>query len=309
MNEVVNINQKHIKNMIYEIRGKQVMLSSDIAKLYQVETKILNQTIKRNKNRFPDSFCFQLTNEEVNELCSRSQNVTLNKSNNMRGYNIKYLPYVLTEQGIMMLSGLLKSELAVKINILIVEAFVAMKKYISSNLIEQKYINNLVLEDHEKIIALETTFQRIEEKKLSNEIFYDGQIYDAYSKIIDIMNSAKQSLVIIDSYADKSTLDMISKVSVPTTLIVKPNGLLKEIDIQKYHSQYHNLNIIYDSSFHDRFFLIDYSILYHCGTSLNHAGSKTFAINLLEESSIKDCFIKRISKLIKEDFHEGNSKY
>ena len=208
-----------------------------------------------------------------------------------------------------MLSGLLKSELAVKINILIVEAFVAMKKYISSNLIEQKYINNLVLEDHEKIIALETTFQKIEKKKLSNEIFYDGQIYDAYSKIIDIIRSAKESLVIIDAYADKSTLDMISKVSVPTTLIVKTNSLLKAVDISKYQSQYHNLSIIYNSSFHDRFFLIDNTTLYHCGTSLNHAGSKTFAINLLEESSIKDCFIKRISKLIKEDFHEGNSKY
>ena len=133
----------------------------------------------------------------------------------------------------------------------------------------------------------------MKKKKLSNEIFYDGQIYDAYSKIIDIIGSAKESLVIIDAYADKSTLDIISKVSVPTTLIVKPNCLLKEIDIQKYQSQYHNLSIIYNSSFHDRFLLTDDSTLYHCGTSLNHAGSKTFAITLLEESSIKGSFIKK----------------
>lgn len=176
MNELTQPNEKSIESMIYEIRGKQVMLSSDIASLYHVETKVLNQTIKRNINRFPNSFCFQLTNEEVDELCSRSQNVTLNKSNNLRGYNIKYLPYVLTEQGIMMLSGLLKSELAVKINILIVEAFVAMKKYISSNLIEQKYINNQVLKNTEDIKLLQESFQKFEEKKLSNEIFYDGQI-------------------------------------------------------------------------------------------------------------------------------------
>lgn len=121
--------------------------------------------------------------------------------------------------------------------------------------------------------------------------------YDAYSKIIDIMNSAKESLVIIDSYADKSTLDMISKIKIPTTLIVKKNSLLKEIDIQKYQSQYHNLRVIYDSSFHDRFFLIDNSILYHCGTSLNHAGSKTFAINKINDNDILYSFLIKISKI------------
>ena len=296
--------QENIENMIYEIRGKQVMLSSDIARLYQVETKVLNQTIKRNSIRFPDSFCFQLTKEEIKMLSLRSQFSTLNKSNNLRGQHFKYLPYVLTEQGIMMLSGLLKSEVAARMNVLIVDAFVEMRKYISSNLLEQRYINNQVLKNTEDIKLLQESFQKFEEKKLSHEIFYDGQIYDAYSKIIDIMSSARKSLVIIDAYADKSTLDMISKVNVSTTLITKPNGLLKEIDIQKYQSQYHNLSVIYDSSFHDRFFLIDYSTLYHCGTSLNHAGSKTFAINLLEESSIKDDFIKRIQKLIKEDIHK-----
>ena len=111
------------------------------------------------------------------------------------------------------------------------------------------------------------------------------------------MNSAKESLVIIDSYADKSTLDMISKIKIPTTLIVKKNSLLKEIDIQKYQSQYHNLRVIYDSSFHDRFFLIDNSILYHCGTSLNHAGSKTFAINKINDNDILYSFLIKISKI------------
>ena len=134
-----------IENMIYEIRGKQVMLSSDIAKLYHVETKTLNQTIKRNIKRFPSKFCFQLNDDEINKLSLRSQFVTLNKSNNLRGQHFKYLPYVLTEQGIMMLSGLLKSNVAVEVNIQIMDAFVSMRKYISNNLLEQKYINNIII--------------------------------------------------------------------------------------------------------------------------------------------------------------------
>lgn len=128
MNQIVKNKIEDISIMIYEIRGVQVMLSSDIAKLYNVETKVLNQTIKRNINRFPESFCFQLNIEEINELSSRSRNVTLNKSNNLRGYNFKYLPYVLIEQGIMMLSGLLKSDIAAKINVQIINAFVKMRK-------------------------------------------------------------------------------------------------------------------------------------------------------------------------------------
>ena len=143
MNEVMIDNSK-IENMIYEIRGKQVMFNSDVARLYNVETKVLNQVIKRNINRFPEEFCFQITIEELENLSLRSQNVTLNKSNNYRGLHYKYLPYVLTEQGIMMLSGLLKSDIAVKVNVQIIDAFVRMRKYISSNLIEQKYKMSLL---------------------------------------------------------------------------------------------------------------------------------------------------------------------
>jgi len=124
MNEMIEKENIVIENMIYEIRGVQVMLSSDVAQLYNVETKVLNQTIKRNINRFPNKFCFQLTDEEIDLLSSRSQIVTLNKSNNLRGHHFKYIPYVLTEQGIMMLSGLLKSDIAVKVNIRIIDAFV-----------------------------------------------------------------------------------------------------------------------------------------------------------------------------------------
>ena len=291
MSEIIN--QRHIENMIYEIRGKQVMLDSDLAKLYQCKngTKSINQAVKRHLNRFPKRFMFKLAKQDLLDL--RSQIETTNTTINMS----RSLPYAFTEQGVAMLATILRTEVAEDVSIAIMDAFVSMKKYISSNLLEQKYINNQVLKNTEDIKLLQESFQKFEEKKLSNEIFYDGQIYDAYSKIIDIMNSAKQSLVIIDSYADKSTLDMISKIKIPTTLIVKKNSLLKEIDMQKYQSQYHNLRVIYDSSFHDRFFLIDNSILYHCGTSLNHAGSKTFAMYKINDNDILYSFLIKISKI------------
>ena len=147
--------------MIYEVRGVQVMLSSDVAKLYQVETKRINEVIKRNINRFPESFCFQLTNEEINELSLRSQIATLNKNNNLRGYNIKYLPYVLTEQGVMMLSGLLKSDVAVKVNIQIIDAFVKMRKYFANNI-----SNKEILLNHEnRLLKLENTFDKFKVKE------------------------------------------------------------------------------------------------------------------------------------------------
>ena len=167
MNEIIEKESTEIENMIYEIRGVQVMLSSDVAKLYKVDTKVLNQTIKRNINRFPKEFCFQLNNEEIDELSLRSQFVTLNKSNNKRGYNIKYLPYVLTEQGIMMLSGLLKSDIAVKVNIEIIDAFVKMRRYFANTI-----SNNEILINHENsILRLENTFDKLNKKKKTNKIF------------------------------------------------------------------------------------------------------------------------------------------
>ena len=165
MNKIIEKDNIKIENMIYEIRGVQVMLASDVANLYHVETKVLNQTIKRNLNRFPDKFCFQLNNHEIDQLSLRSQFVTLNKSNNFRGQHFKYLPYVLTEQGIMMISGLLKSDIAVKVNIQIIDAFIKLRKYVSTSLIEQRYINDLVLENSKRIDLIEETLSTFKEKK------------------------------------------------------------------------------------------------------------------------------------------------
>ena len=277
-----------IENMIYEIRGKQVMLASDVAKLYHVETKVLNQTIKRNINRFPEEFCFQISYEELNNLILRSQIVTSSETNHG---GVRYLPYVLTEQGIMMLSGLLRSDIAVKVNIKIIDAFVKLKRYAS--------LENEMLINHEnRILKLEDVIDKMNEKEKVNSIFFDGQIYDAYSKIISILKLAKDNIIIIDSYADNTLLDIISKIDKKVTLICT-NKLLKNIDLDKYYKQYNNLKIIYNNSFHDRYFILDNSILYHCGTSINHLGHKIFGINKIEDDIMKNKLIVYVLNIVK----------
>ena len=292
MNEVIIKEEKNIENMIYEVRGKQVMLDSDLARLFGYETKQINRQVLRNINRFPEKYCFRLTYDEYNSL--RCQKVTLKSS---RGEHRKYLPYVFTEYGVTMLAGILKSDIAVQISLRIVEAFIKMKKYISSELMEQKYVNNLVLKHDSEIKQLQQTFDKLNDNKV-NEIYFEGQIYDAYSKIIDIMSLAKDELIIIDNYADKSMLDMISKANSNVILITKRNNLLKQIDIDKYNKQYHNLKTIYNNTFHDRYIIIDNEKIYHCGTSLNHIGSKTFSINLLEDNIVKESLLNKIKKII-----------
>jgi len=191
MNNIIVKKEEKLTNLIYEIRGKQVMLDRDLAKLYKIETRVLIQKLKRNIEKFPEEFCFQLNQKEF--LNWRSQNVM---SNNDK-IGLRRPPYVFTEQGVAMLSAILNSEVAIEVSIAIMNAFVAMRKYIGANLIEQKYINKLVLEDHNKIRVLEESFQKLEEKRKDSEIYFDGQIYDAYSKVLDIFKSAKNELIII----------------------------------------------------------------------------------------------------------------
>ena len=293
MNKIVRT-EKDIKCIIFNIRNTQVILASDVAKLYQVETKRINEVVKRNINRFPNNFCFQLTQDEFNTL--RSQNAT---SNITTKGGVRYLPYVFTEHGIMMLSGLLKSDVAVRVNVLIINAFIEMKKYLSEELLEQKYYKNLVLKHEEEIKIINETLNKFESKELEEQIFFEGSIYDAYSKLIDIMNKAKKELIIVDNYADKNVLDMVSKIKTNTILITKEKGILKELDIKKYNEQYHNLKIIYNNSFHDRYIIIDKEIIYHCGTSLNKAGNKTFSLNKLKDIQVINCIITEINNIIK----------
>ena len=278
----------NMENMIYEIRGKQVMFNSDVARLYNVETKRINEIIKRNINRFPEEFCFQITIEELEKLSSRSQFATLNKSNNYRGYNIKYLPYVLTEQGIMMLSGLLKSDIAVKVNVQIIDAFVKMRKYISNNL----YQNEKILINHEnRLLMLEESFDKLNEKEKINHIFYEGQIYDAYSLLIDILSKSKEEVIIIDNYAGKELLDIIKDIK-QNIKIVSSNidSTLKK----KYESQYSNVTFMNNNTFHDRFVIIDRKELYNSGASFKDLGNKCFALNKIEDKKILNNIIRKI---------------
>ena len=280
----------NVKKIVELIQACHLVATRDVAKLYNVETKVLNQVIKRNINRFPEEFCFQITDSELRDLILRSQNVT-SSWNNYGG--TRYLPYVLTEQGIMMLSGLLKNDIAAKVNVQIIDAFVKMRKYISGNL----YLNEKIIVNHEnRILKLEESFDKLNEKEKINAIFYEGQIYDAYSLLIDIFKESNEEIIIIDNYADKSILDMITNLNVKVTIVTRKFNLLKDIDIKKYNRQYHNLKVIYSDIFHDRFIIIDRKYLYHSGASFKDLGNKCFAINKIEDNE----YLKNILKKIKE---------
>ena len=178
-----------------------------------------------------------------------------------------------------------------------------MKKYISTDLLEQKYINNQVFKNTEDIKLLKESFNKISEKKKDNEIFFNGQIYDAYSKILNIFKSAKQELIIIDAYADNMALDIIKKLNIKVTIITKSNNLLTKIDMEKYNKQYHNLKVIYDNTYHDRYFILDNKEVYHCGTSINRIGYKAFSISKIEDNDICKVLLNNINKQIKQNEH------
>ncbi|MBQ8901544.1 MAG: ORF6N domain-containing protein [Bacilli bacterium] len=268
MNELVD---SKIENMIYEIRGKQVMLDSDLARLYGCKngTKSINLAVKRHIRRFPERFMFQLSEYEYSNL--RFQFETANKN--------RSLPYAFTEQGVAMLATVLKTELAEEVSIKIMDAFVAMRHYIGNNIITQKHINDMVIRHDNEIKILQDTFNGF--KPQNNHIFYEGQIYDAYSLLLDILESSKESIVIIDNYADKKLLDLLSKTNKKIKIYSK--NMDKEL-ISKYMSQYSNVEIIENNTFHDRFIIIDNKYLYHCGASFKELGKKCFAISIIDDT-------------------------
>ena len=278
MNELQVIDNIKIEDMIYEVRGKQVMLDSDLAKIYHCKngTKEINQAVKRNINRFPEEFCFQLSEDEYSLL--KSQFVT--SKNKGRG-GVRKLPYVFTEHGVIMLSSVIKSDVAAKTNVAIINAFIKMKKYVSSNLLEQRFINNMVLEHDNDIKLLKESFSKFD--SMSNEIFYEGQIYDAYSLLLDIINSSKESIIIIDNFANKKLFDLLSKTDKKVTVYSKN---IDEELINKYMKQYNNVTLIHNDSYHDRFIIIDNKILYHCGSSFKDLGTKCFCISKIENQEL-----------------------
>jgi hypothetical protein len=207
-------------------------------------------------------------------------------------------PRVFTEQGVAMLATILRTEVATRISINIMDAFVAMRYYIG---IDNRRISNIeekILDHDRNIKLLMDSFRKFDEKKVVNEIYYNGQIYDAYSKILDILKQAHKELILIDAYADKNVLDIIRNLDVNVILIVKKCSLLSKKDIEKYKEQYNNLSVIYNDNYHDRYFIIDKSIIYHCGTSINRIGYKTFSITLIDDEIIKESLINKIKEII-----------
>lgn len=287
-----------IKNLIYTIRGKQVMLDSDVAMLYHYETKYVNLAVRRNKERFPGNFCFQLTKEEFDNL--RLQIATLNyQTDNKRKVTRKYLPYVFTEQGIAMLSGLLKNEIAIQVSINIMNAFVEMRKFIATN----SNIFNLSTRMEHKFLEYDKKFdivfdelQNKKESEFKEKIFFDGQIYEAYSLIIDIIRTAKNKILVIDNYIDDSILRMLSKKNkdVEVVILTSQKSNLIKLDINKFNKQYPTLKVARTNKFHDRFIAIDNKELYHCGASLKDLGKKCFAINKMEDIN----FIRSVERSI-----------
>ena len=296
MNEIIVKDNIKIENLIYEIRGKQVMLDSDLAMLYGCKngTKSLNLAVKRHINRFPERFMFQLTKKEYSSIYSRFQFETLNKNTQKQGLNIKYLPYVFTEQGVAMLSAILKTDVAEEISIKIMDAFVAMKNIINTSLIEQKYINSLVLEHDNEIRLLQESFNKLSTKEKINHIFYNGQIYDAYSLLIDILNKAKKEIIIIDNYAGKELFDITKDIKVNIKIYTKN---IDEVSKKKYMQEYSNIEIITTDIFHDRFIILDNKELYNLGSSLKDIGKKCTSINRIEDSTILKELISRLNKI------------
>jgi hypothetical protein len=297
MNEVSVINEETIKNKIYTIRGFQVMLDSDLAELYCVESKRLNEQVKRNIDRFPENFRFQLTENEFNNLRSqfatssypeplRSQIATLE---NMRGKHRKYIPYVFTEQGVAMLSAVLKSQTAVQTSIYIINTFVQMRKFISNNALIFQRLDSLDQKQFKTDEKVDAVLNAIEDKsiKLKQGIFYDGQIFDAYAFISELIRKAKKSIILIDNYCDDTTLTHLSKADpkVKITLLSKTITKQLKLDIEKYNAQHKNLEAKEFNSSHDRFLILDEKEIYHIGASLKDLGKKWFVFSLLEVES------------------------
>lgn len=284
-----------VKHLIYVVRRQQVMLDSDLASLYQVETKVFNQAIKRNIERFPEAFRFQLTNEEFENL--RSQFVTSNKRGGRR-----YLPYVFTEQGIAMLSAVLHSDTAIQVSINIMTAFVEMRKIFSSNSLLFEKISEVKLRQFEYEKKTDMRFEKVfdyitQHEESTQKIFFDGQIYDAFSLLVELISIADNSIILIDNYVDVGTLNILAKKKehVSVYLYTVEKTKLTKKDIDTFNKQYPEVNVQYTEAFHDRFLILDNVKAYHIGASLKDAGKKCFAINLLEDNNIIQDILRRLN--------------
>lgn len=285
-NSIILKENEKIENLIYEIRGKQVMLDSDLAKLYECKngTKVINQAVKRNITKFPERYCFQLIETEYRNL--KFQNGT-SSLNNYGG--VRKMPFVFTEQGVAMLATVLKTPVADVVSMRIIDAFVYMRRYLSGEI-----GSNMLVNHKERILKLEEQFNKFSSKR--NTIIYEGKIYDAYSVMLDIFNEAKGEIIIVDNYVNKELLDILREVD--KKIIVISNNMNNEL-IKKYESQYDNTQFVSDNPFHDRYIILDRKEVYASGMSLKDVGKKYSYINKIEESIFINELIKRIIKILK----------
>ena len=283
MSKETNILQKNIENRIVMLRDTQVMIDRDLAEIYQVETRVLNQAVKRNSERFPDDFMFRLTQAEWDNL--KSQNVISREHGGRRK-----LPFVFTEQGVAGLSGVLKSETASRVHVAIMRAFVAMRKLIRNNHLLYARLDLLEHKQLETNQKLEQVFKALERKDIipHQGVFFDGQVFDAYELASKIIRTARHTIVLIDNYIDESTLTHLSKKkkNVKVILLSKNSGRQLLLDVQKANEQYGNFELITFAKSHDRFLIIDNTEVYHLGASLKDLGRKWFAFSKLDAASV-----------------------
>lgn len=275
----------NIEPLIKVIRGQQVMLDKDLAILYGVEAKVLNQAVKRNVERFPNDFRFQLTKEE----CLRSQIVTLNEK---QGQHLKYMPYAFTEQGVAMLSSVLRSQTAIEVNIQIMRAFVSMRHFMVINAsvfsrLETIEYHQLEMQQHQQETdkRIDEVFRRLDEgnAKPKQGVFYNGQIYDAYTFVSDLIKSAKKRIVLIDNYVDETVLTLLDKRDNNVSAIIYTQQISRQfqLDIDRHNAQYAPIDVETFRLSHDRFLCIDDDV-YHIGASIKDLGKKWFGFSKME---------------------------
>lgn len=274
-----------IEPMIHTIRGRQVMLDSDLSELYGVETKVFNQAVKRNERRFPDRFRFRLTDEEYSAL--RSQSVTSKERGGRR-----YLPYAFTEQGVAMLSAVLRSDAAIDTSIRIMDAFVAMRHFLAENATLLERLRDV---EASQAVLRKSTDERFEkvfrllegDREPAQRIFFEGQLFDAFSLLSDLVGRAEREIVLVDGYVDVRTLNILAKKREGVAATVYTSGnRLTQGDIDVFNAQYPPLEVRRTKTFHDRFLVLDGSTAYHIGASLKDAGRKCFAINLVQDEKL-----------------------
>ena len=292
MNNELSISQKHIENRIFTIRAVQVMLDYHLAELFIIETKRLNEQVKRNTKRFPLSFMFQLTLSEWDKL--QSQIATTEISDDLRSQiataKRRTLPFVFTEQGVAMLSAILNSDTAINVSIQIMDTFVKMRQIVLQNSLINLRLDKIEIKQLDNEQKFEQVFKALESKNtIPNQgVFFDGQVFDAYELASKIIRSAKATIVLIDNYMDESTLTHLSKKIKEVKVLLLTKTVSKQIilDIKKANEQYGYFEIKPFSKSHDRFLIIDHTEVYHLGASLKDLGKKWFAFFKLEKNSI-----------------------